>query len=170
MTMNTTTTPTSAANSDAFQREMANSQRLNALARQVRDEQSQSLAKLRHHLAERVELYCKLFGDKPLLDRDGDEVDVREFASNDHLHYWEVQGDIFYADMRYSFRGEWNQYAVCFPLRYLGDGGEAVMRDEAKAWEQKQADEAAAVMQRAEAAERARLKELLEKYGENGGV
>lgn len=155
------------ATADTFSRTIRALQRLQALGERVADAQAEELRELRKLLIARTALHKELFGSL-LANYDHNFRDINPLR--DGLKGWALEGGVFVAEFANSYRGEQHCYRLPVPIRYLLNGGEAVMRNEAEALFQKALEKTQQRQAEDSAAERCKLQELMRKYPDVAGA
>ena len=109
------------SDSDSLKILLVRSQELAGILARVKQEQSSTFAKVKARLQDLAARHQSAFGftgyDE---DLHPSSADIR---ASDRLRYWSIEKGYFRARFEYTFRGELNDYWVCWPEKYLTEKG-----------------------------------------------
>lgn len=134
------------SDSDSLEILLVRSQELAGALARVKQEQSSTFAKVKARLQDLAARHQQAFGF-PGYDEDLHPSST-DIEASDHLGYWSIEKGYFHARFEYTFRGELNDYCVCWPEKYLTEKGLASIEKDARA---RQAQEALKAVQQKEA-------------------
>jgi len=119
---------------------------------------------LQKEIANKVVLWFATFEGLPTFDGKKGAPKVSRIRGSDYLTSVDLRGENLWVEFSYSCRGSPGEFDFLIPVRYLGAGGEDLLKAEAQQLREQLADKEVLRQQAAASKERLLYEKLHEKY------